>query len=327
MTSARFFLALALLFQACATTTEAPPLRFAVAERTTNPVVAVVGPATPATLDVYDALSDELESDYDVVALDLPAGTLPAAFAAAVAQSGAVALVVMDNPTVSLLQKAQQDGAVFPPAFVVMASFADEAVLKLKNATGIAYEVPAITSFGQLRSLVERPVHRVGVVYREGFDGYVEQQRALAEQEKLEIVGVRLGSRPTPRDIRRAVRELRDRGADALWVLNDNGLLRQDQIVDGWKPALDLAQRPVVCGVTSLVNPAFGFGTLALVPDHQSLGAQLASIILEAADNEWALDGRVRQPLSVKTTLDADGATRFTLKGDALTRVDFALQK
>jgi hypothetical protein len=149
----------------------------------------------------------------------------------------------------------------------------------------------------------------------------------LAEQEKLEIIGVRLGSRPTPREIRRAVRELRDRGADALWVLNDNGLLRQDQIVDGWKPALDLAQKPVVCGVTSLVNPAFGFGTLALVPDHESLGSQLASIILEAADSEWALDGKVRQPLSVKTTLDAAGAARFTLKSDALTRVDYALQK
>jgi hypothetical protein len=327
MTSTRLFLALALLLQACATTTEAPQLRFKAAERTSNPVVAVVGPATPATLDVYDALSDELESDYDVVAIDVPAGTAPAAFAAAVATSGAVALVVMDNPTVTLLQKAQQEGAAFPPAFVVMASFADEAVVKLKNATGIAYEVPAITSFGQLRSLVEQPVRRVGVIYREGFDSYVEQQRVLAEQEKLEIIGVRLGSRPTPREIRRAVRELRDRGADALWVLNDNGLLRQDQIVDGWKPALDLAQKPVVCGVTSLVNPAFGFGTLALVPDHESLGSQLASIILEAADSEWALDGKVRQPLSVKTTLDAAGAARFTLKSDALTRVDYALQK
>ena len=56
------------------------------------------------------------------------------------------------------------------------------------NSVGIAYEVPAVTSFVGLRAL-GKPVNRVGVVYRKALAHYVSAQQGLAQ-------GVRVPVRP-----------------------------------------------------------------------------------------------------------------------------------
>jgi hypothetical protein len=104
--------------------------------------------------------------------------------------------------------------------------------------------VPGVSAFVNLRSVIERPVGRVGVVHRPSFRGFIERQRALAAGSDRR--GLRRG--PRRRDRRGgapALRSLRQSGIDALWVLNDNALLRDGQVLEeAWRPEIALIGCP-----------------------------------------------------------------------------------
>ena len=97
--------------------------------------------------------------------------------------------------------------------------------------------MPGVSAFLQLRGLLDRPVKRVGVLYRDRLSSF-EKQKRLAAKEKFEL-GNGQGSRKLDsQDIRKGVKALVDQHkVDTIWVLNDNALLRPNLIMKGWQPA------------------------------------------------------------------------------------------
>src|SRR5690606_15545397 len=187
-------------------------------------------------------------------------------------------VVLVGNQAVRVFRDLQKKYPDPPPGIVAMSSFARQLTADLKNTTGIAYEVPAVTSFVALRQLSNRSLDRVGVVHRPEFEQFVKREADLAKMEKVELLGRRIEGEVGPRRIRRALKELlaHDK-VDALWVLNDNALLDPNDIRDGWLPEARKSEVPVLVGVSSLVNPRLSFGSIAVVPDHGALGVQLAN--------------------------------------------------
>ena len=108
---------------------------------------------------------------------------------------------------------------------MLLTSFLEKAAVGIQNATGINYEVAAVSSMVNLRSLVESKVERVGVVYRDIFEDFVREQQAMAAQEKIQLVPRRIRSTHVDRDLKPLLRQLLVSDIDALWVLNDNQLL------------------------------------------------------------------------------------------------------
>ena len=205
-----------------------------------------------------------------------------------------------------------------------MSSFARQLTADLKNTTGIAYEVPAVTSFVALRQLSTRPLDRVGVVYRPEFEQFVKREADLAKLEKVELLGRRIEGEIGPRRIRLALKELlNNEKVDALWVLNDNALLDPSDIRDGWLPEARRSEIPLLVGVSSLVNPRLSFGTLAVVPDHGALGVQLANLLFELADEDWNVnDHEIELPLSVETVVDMTQDHIIQFGPDAASHID-----
>jgi ABC-type uncharacterized transport system substrate-binding protein len=195
-------------------------------------------------------------------------------------------------------------------------------------SSGIEELVPAITMFVNMRSFLDRPTRRVGVVYRRPFHAFIETQRKLAAIENIELVPIAVGARASVRELDRALRRLRDAKVDAIWVTNDNGLFATpEHVVSAWLPNLKAARLPVAVGVRALVNAKVPFGTFAVVPDHEAMGVQAANMILDLAGNDWQADGKVALPISVKTVLDVPRARRYyRLREDQLSRLDFIVQ-
>jgi putative ABC transport system substrate-binding protein len=131
--------------------------------------------------------------------------------------------------------------------------------------------------------------------------------------------------------LRTALQALREQGKiDALWLLNDNGLIHDGAFIAAtWRPILQEMNIPLLVGVPNLVDPAQPFGTLSVVPDHESLGLQAANLIFDLADNNWNVgDHPIELPLSVKTVVDVRQVReRFGLRSDALHHVDRALDQ
>jgi hypothetical protein len=296
------------------------------------PCVLVCMPETRQTLEVWRGLSDELGRDFELVALRIEGQSASETIARGIRRYQPAGLVLMNNPTVEGYRRVQAvaESAAFPPAVIVMSSFLEGAPSHLRAATGISYEVPLITVVTNLRKLIAAPIDRVGVIHRPGFEGFVARQAALALREQTAVVREPVSQRPNASEIKRALRRLKQR-CDAIWVLNDNGLLTPQLLADGWLPGLNERRwLPTIVGAASLVSPSQSFGTFAVLPDHTALGTQAASLILDIADNGWMLaaDTRVQLPLSTTTSVDLQQARqRFALRPSALAQVDKVLER
>ncbi len=294
--------------------------------------VLVLLPDTEQTRAVLLGIQDELKADFDVVPRRFEPNEGADVIESALAEVQPKALVLMDNPTLKAYRALQlkDPKREFPPAVVVMASFLEEHHQLVRNATGIAYEVPALTLFSNLRTILASPVKRVGVVYRPAFRGYVERQRRLAERESIVTIGVEVPAEPSPRDVRAAVERLRaEENVDALWLLNDNGLLAPDIIQGVWmNDHLHGRRVPLVVGASALVDSRHQLGTFAMVPDHSALGVQAASLVFDLADNGWKLQSTdIQYPLSTKTVMDIKQAEQnFKLSASAMSHLDHIVQ-
>jgi hypothetical protein len=296
-----------------------------------KPTVLVCMPDTKQTSEVWNGLRDELAQQFSLVALRVEGQQGAATIARAMARYNPQCLVLMNNPTVFAYARYQASArlAHYPPAVVVMTSFLDRRPDSIADATGISYEVPLITVVTNLRRLMSSPVERVGVVRRQPLHGFVERQAELASREQIAVVEQNVSLDPNAAELKYALRELKQR-CDAIWVLNDDRLLSQRLIADGWLPGLnERPYRPAIVGAASLVSPAQSFGTFAVLPDHTALGVQTANRVFDLSDAGFRLSTRdgVELPLSTTTSVDlVQARERFALRQDALERVDHILE-
>jgi hypothetical protein len=296
------------------------------------PTILIAMPASTDFLEVRKALVAEVQKNFNVSTLVVSRETTPADIAAAVDRVQPVCAVLMNNVTLNVFQTyeaAHPDRSPLPTV-VVMAAFLDEIRSQLRSATGISYEVPGVTAFVNLRAILDHPIRRVGVVYRPVFRHFIERQQAPAEREHIAIVGRELPRDFSAEDLRQALHALITvEKVDALWLLNDNLLLRDAQFLDEtWRAELRGAKVPLVVGVPNLVNPASPLGTLAVVPDHEALGLQASNLIFDLAEGGWqAAQHPIDLPLSVKTIVDLrQSRALFQLRSDAAGHIDRALE-
>ncbi len=297
-----------------------------------KPLAMVVMPDSPSFRTVRRALVNEVKQDLDIATFVIDARTSAADFTAKLTESGAAAVVLMDNPTVKLYRAYQNRGPDkrgVVPAVVVMTSFLEELKVELSNASGVAYEVPGVLAFVQLRSVIEKPVSRVGVVHRAAFGPFIARQKILAAKEQITLIPVEVPVDANATDVKSALGKLARADIDALWVLNDNGLLRDAAFLErAWRQHILAMGVPVVVGVPTLVSAEARFGTFAVLPDLDALGVQAADVLLDVADNEWRADDRaVELPVSTKTVVNMRQVReRFGLREGALRRIDRAVE-
>jgi hypothetical protein len=296
-----------------------------------KPTVLVFMPDTKQTREVWTGLLDELAEHFTLIAMRVEGERGATVVATAMARHRPACVVLMNNPTVLAYARYQTASrqAHYAPAIVVMTSFLDRRPAAIADATGISYEVPLITVVTNLRRLVSSPVERVGVIRRQPLHGFVERQAQLARREQIAVVEQGVSLEPNAAELKYALRELKQR-CDAIWILNDDRLLSQRLIADGWLPGLnERPYKPAIVGAASLVSPAQSFGTFAVLPDHTALGVQTANRVFDLSDAGWKLGARddVELPLSTTTSVDlVQARDRFALRQDALERVDHILE-
>jgi putative ABC transport system substrate-binding protein len=289
--------------------------------------VAVITPAEFETKELWTSLVDELVLDFNIATITVTGATRVGDLGQMLDNTGASCIVIVDNRTLALYRELQgaHPNRVYPPSVVVMTSFLQDVVGSVRGATGIAYEVPLVSSFVALREVASIPVRTVGVVHRRSFSDFVAEQARLAAVEKIELIDVPVSDTPSAADVEYALEGLlNDTGVDAIWVLNDNRLLTSEFISKSWLPVLYDYPVPVVVGVPALVHSEIHFGTLAVLPNHSRLGVQAANIVFDLADADWQLEGHaVELPLSVVTVVDVGHVrANFGLKVGALHKID-----
>src|SRR4029077_16793296 len=189
------------------------------APRPGAPVVLIAMPASSEFLDVRRTLVAEIRKNFNVSTFLVGPSTSAKDFANELTKVAPTCVVVMNNATVNLLREVQHARAgtePVPPTVVVMSSFLEEVRPTLTNATGIAYEVPGVTAFINLRSISSAPLKRVGGVYRALFRSFIERQERLAAREQIELVKTELPKDVSADQLRGALQTLiSDKHVDA----------------------------------------------------------------------------------------------------------------
>jgi hypothetical protein len=329
-------LALVLALAGCATTGggeagpgAAPTSTFAdPLPRSGAATILIAMPAFDDFIDVRRGLVTEIQKNFNVSTVVVTPQTTAAQLAAAIDRTSPACVVLMNNATVNLYRQYQESrgGNPAPPAVVVMASFLEKVRATLPRSTGIAYEVPGVTAFRNLRAIINSPVRKVGVVFRPVFREFIERQKELAATEQVELVAVEVAKEVSAEELQNAIVALAEKSkVDVLWMLNDNGLIRDGRFLDEtWRAALRKVKLPLIVGLPNLVDPTSPLGTLAVVPDHETMGLQTANLIFDVADDGWRVeDHAIELPLSVKTVVDVKQAReQFGLQPDALRHID-----
>jgi len=299
------------------------------APRPGAPVVLIAMPASGEFLDVRRTLVAEIRKNFNVSTYVVAPSTTSKEFGLELAKVAPTVVVAMNNGTVNLLREVQHAWAgsgPVPPTVVVMSSFLEELRPTLTNATGIAYEVPGVTAFINLRSISRAPLKRVGVVYRPLFRAFIERQERLAAREQIELVKMELPKDFGADQLRAALQSLLfDKHVDALWMLNDNGLIRSREFLDqSWRAVLRDTRVPLIVGVPNLIDAQSPLGSIAVVPDYDALGLQTANLIFDLSSEGWQAQAHdVELPLSVKTVVDVKQVNGTVgLKDDALRHID-----
>ena len=207
-----------------------------------------------------------------------------------------------------------------------MTSFLEE-LRHLANTTGIAYEVPGVTAFVQLRSVIARPVHRVAVLYRPRFRGFIERQARLAAREQITLVPLPVGDDPDggrgpggPAPGARRARRSMPCGCSTTTACCATPRFLEE----AWRPELAALGVPVVVGLSSLASPEARFGTFAVVPDHEALGVQSAQLVFNLSQAGWRADQHpIEPPFSTVTIANLKLLERpFGLRPGAAERID-----
>jgi hypothetical protein len=294
--------------------------------RTGIDAVLVFLPASTATRQAWQSLRDELGDSFDVRTREVSEDSTEEDVEREILAVRPRCLLLLGNSASNLyLRYQQRRPGPFLPAVVLMTSYFEQQYRLFQNVTGVSYEVPGITTFVNLRTFVYRPIQRVGVLHRELFRTYVEQQARLASLEQVQLVPVEMSPSPGPHEIRRALdRLIREERVDALWVLNDNVLLKPELIAKGWLKILHKDPIAVVVGVGSLVDTRLHFGSFAMLPDHGALGVQASNLVFRLREEGWnARAVPPELPLSIQSVVDlAWTRAHLQFREDAIDRID-----
>ena len=277
-----------------------------------------------------DGMRNELGNDFKIREISPKKELTVPALEREIASFAPNVIILLDNKAISLFLEYQQtypDKGAAVPAVAMLAVNVDHAVKSLKNSLGIAFEVPIVTAIVHFRSIYNRPIRRVGVVYRAYMEGFIRDNEAICRKENVEIVPVRLPNEGVDfrEETQRALAHLMDKEkVDVLWLSNDNALLSAEIIQNVWRPMVASHDIPLIVSVESFIDPKLNFGTFAVLPDLTAMGHQAAEIVFSLKSQQWeAGESRTISPVSVYTIIDYQQITRkFGVPEEKLDTVD-----
>jgi len=293
--------------------------------------ILVVRPAGTTFEEARKGILETLGAGWQIQDLVANGDLTTKEFTAAWKSAAPKALVLMDNHSVGLYREARSIvGDTVTPVVALMGVRVDLAIASLHNAIGINYEIPAVTSMVNLRSVIPVPLRRIGVIHRASWGDFLKRQSEFCAPESLTLIGRSIPDEGDPTSaVATALKELLgDEKIDALWILNDNLFLNAKIIQGTWMPAIKKSKVLTVVGVEPLVNPSLDFGSFAVLPDNYALGSQVAGILQEIQDAGWKVEEpRVDQPLSVLKILNSRQVKkRSGIRSEKLGEIDKVLE-
>lgn len=215
-------------------------------------------------------------------------------------------VVLMGTNSIKLFRKysaSAPDTIKNIPSIALLASNLDQEMSSLPNATGILMEVPIVTAVVNLRSIIDMPISKVGVIYRPAMKDFVERNVKFCEREQIKLIPYEITnpSHNVKVSLKKSVKNLTEKEqVQVIWIANDPTFLSSAVVKTVWEPLAQKKRIPIIVGDDKYVTDKNDFGTLSIRPDFVAYGIQAAQLVLDIADNDWVIEDKKAQlPLSI----------------------------
>ncbi|MBF0440867.1 MAG: hypothetical protein HQK54_03085 [Oligoflexales bacterium] len=244
---------------------------------------------------VRDSLVHEIGQGHQVIDHILKKNITYDEFRDAISKNSPKIVVLMDNISIKLWLELGTKDPELKKTFVAVGAMALNIKSILKNKTqiaGIAHEVPGFTVISRFRSAVDKPVKNILVPYRASEFGYlVEDARRSLGISGVNLIGVNVeDSSGDVKNMYAALDGALEKSyggvpVDAIWVLNDNGLINNNTFQKIWISKAQKLNIPFLCSLKKFVSRELGFCSYAASTSHVDLGQQLGEMVLALIEN------------------------------------------
>jgi hypothetical protein len=260
--------------------------------------ILVISPDNDLFKTTFSGINNELEGDYEVNWINSKEKDK---ILKALSSSQSKAIVAMDIDAINIVKEFQKKDAknAKTPVFVSNTLQVEQSSKGLKNASGVKFEVPAFTIFSNLKVLSKSEVNKVLVFHRKIFNEVMAESKQMLAKEKIELIMECLDCEESKELTEgKAVKLLTKRFAeitkknkpDVIWLLADNLLLTSQTLGKFWIPKVVKKNYPIVVPLENLASPEFNLGMIALIPDYQEIGNQIANQIREVLEEDGSTE-------------------------------------
>jgi hypothetical protein len=298
------------------------------------PKLLIISPDGAIFQETIRGMESEIEESFTLKTMTITKETYESQIGKKIAAEKPNALVIMGNRAIRLYKKhlkAHSGENDTLPVIALLASQVEKSVSSFKQVQGINYETPMVTALVNFRSIIGKNINNVGVIYRSVYEPFVIKHTKFCKREKINVIGIKVGdnAKKHKREISKALKQLLQKDkVDVFWILNDNRLLKPELLMKVWIPTFTKYKIPVIVGVEALAKPKLNFGTYAVMPEPESIGAQAAEIIFELEESDWKFEKREVYPaISVYSVLNLNKLSGYTPDKLNLTEVNKVFKK
>lgn len=202
-------------------------------------------------------------------------------------------LVVLDNPSVRMVNKYFKNSNKSIPTVVSMGLNFEQDYSKAKNFCGIAYEVSPIKLINETKKLLpHKKINKVLTFYRGNrFRQAMTKAEEMFKNAKVQFTAIDLDKAINGKSYTEFLESngkwLIDQH-DVVIVQMDSKLITADSFFSTWKKLSYQTKTPFVIGTNKLARVDYNFAVLGMGPELSSMGEQIASMstsILDGSTN------------------------------------------
>lgn len=283
------------------------------------PVLLILASETPVIKETIHGMKDELEESFIVKTMTVSKNTDESKVGEMVVAENPRALILMGNTAILIYKyylRAHSGRNDTLPVIALMAAQVEKAVSAFKQVQCISYDTPMVTALVNFRKVIGKEIKNVGVIYRSVYEPFVITHTGFCKREKIKVTGIKVGNDAGKhnREISKALKQLLTKDhVDVFWILNDNRLLTPELLIKIWIPTFIKYKIPVIVGVEALAKPKINFGTYAVMPEPELMGAQAAEMVFELEESDWKFERREVYPaISVYSVLNLNKLSGFS---------------
>ncbi|MDO5576870.1 MAG: hypothetical protein Q4F84_07300, partial [Fibrobacter sp.] len=234
-------------------------LQYDVSEENSDPVLILT---TKGSIfdQARNGLINEIRDEFNISVIEVSEQTSMMEIDSVVNENkGIRAVVLIGNNAIRVYKKYSGQNKEKTESIQVISLLAldiQRAVSGIRNVTGIAYETPMVTALINFRRVVNKPLDKVGVIYRNSFKNFVTEHTQLSSKEGITIESIEISDDPSKHndEILKALQDLQKKSIDAFWLFNDNIILKPKLLGEIWIPFFKKEKVPLIAGVESLVD-------------------------------------------------------------------------